>query len=214
MSMHFYIYGALGKNSFCQILKRWYSCWITGQNVQKLQIFAIFASSLWGNLKFYPLKILLAPLSAYQRLRLINKNKIFKHLHSSHFVINENARVSNLPRVDGVQNSPNNLDLNPVTLTYDLWPWKGQYRGTIIRVLKMAKTWENVYLKRTISSLNQMLNPLKSYRGSYLTRHFPQILSPKPLLSSGDIMGRWATVSCPTGPIFCQVTGKVRASRE
>ncbi len=36
---------------------------------------------------------------------------------------NENARVSHLLRVDGVQNSPNNFDLNPVTLTYDLWPW-------------------------------------------------------------------------------------------
>ena len=38
---------------------------------------------------------------------------------------NENALVSHLPRVDGVQNSPNNFDLNPVTLTYDLdlWPW-------------------------------------------------------------------------------------------
>ncbi len=28
---------------------------------------------------------------------------------------NENARVSHLPRVDGVQNSPNNFDLNHVT---------------------------------------------------------------------------------------------------
>ena len=35
----------------------------------------------------------------------------------------ENTRVSNLPRVDGVQNSPNNFDLNPVTLTYDILPW-------------------------------------------------------------------------------------------
>ena len=33
---------------------------------------------------------------------------------------NENACVSHLPRVDGVQKSPNNFDLNPVTLTYDL----------------------------------------------------------------------------------------------
>ena len=40
------------------------------------------------------------------------------------FKQNENARVLHLPRVDGVQNSPNNFDLNPVTLTYDLdlWP--------------------------------------------------------------------------------------------
>ncbi len=30
------------------------------------------------------------------------------------------------------------------------WYGKGQYRGMKIRVLKMAKTWENVYLKRTI----------------------------------------------------------------
>ena len=28
---------------FCQILKRWLLSWITGQNVQRLQIFAIFA---------------------------------------------------------------------------------------------------------------------------------------------------------------------------
>ena len=32
----------------------------------------------------------------------------------------ENVRVSHLPRVDWVQNSPNNFDLNPMTLTYDL----------------------------------------------------------------------------------------------
>ncbi len=31
---------------------------------------------------------------------------------------NENARVSHLPRFDGVQNPPNNFDLNPVTLTF------------------------------------------------------------------------------------------------
>ncbi len=31
--------------------------------------------------------------------------------------IYENARMSHLPRVDGVQN------FDPVTLTYDLWPW-------------------------------------------------------------------------------------------
>ena len=35
---------------------------------------------------------------------------------------NENARVSHLPPADGVQNSPNNFDLNPVILSYDLWP--------------------------------------------------------------------------------------------
>ncbi len=35
-------------------------------------------------------------------------------------VDNENARVSHLPRVDGVQNSLNNFDLSPVTLNYDL----------------------------------------------------------------------------------------------
>ena len=34
----FYIYGALGKKAFCRILKRWLTSWITGQNVQKLQI--------------------------------------------------------------------------------------------------------------------------------------------------------------------------------
>ncbi len=48
----FYIYGALGKKAFCRILKRWFIGWITCQNVQRLQIFAILASYLWGNLKF------------------------------------------------------------------------------------------------------------------------------------------------------------------
>ena len=36
---------------------------------------------------------------------------------------NENAHVLHLLRVDGVQNSPNNFDLDPVILTYYLWPW-------------------------------------------------------------------------------------------
>ena len=33
---------------------------------------------------------------------------------------NENARVLHLPRIDLVQTSPNNFDLNPVNLNYDL----------------------------------------------------------------------------------------------
>ncbi len=37
-----------------------------------------------------------------------------------YYNVNKNARMSHLPRVDGVQNSPNNFDLNPVALTYDL----------------------------------------------------------------------------------------------
>ena len=40
----FYIYGALGKRAFCRNPKRWIIDWITGQNVQKSQNFAIFAS--------------------------------------------------------------------------------------------------------------------------------------------------------------------------
>ena len=40
---HLYIYGMLGKKAFCRILKRWSISWITGQNIQKLQIFAILA---------------------------------------------------------------------------------------------------------------------------------------------------------------------------
>ncbi len=48
----FYIYGAMGKKAFCQILKRWFISWITSLNVQRLQIFAILASLLQGNLKW------------------------------------------------------------------------------------------------------------------------------------------------------------------
>ena len=44
----------LGKKAFCQILKRLFIGWITGQNVQRLQIFAIWASfRLWGNLNLF-----------------------------------------------------------------------------------------------------------------------------------------------------------------
>ena len=39
----FYIYGALCKKAFRQILKRLFISWITGNNVRRLQIFAIFA---------------------------------------------------------------------------------------------------------------------------------------------------------------------------
>ncbi len=42
------------------------------------------------------------------------------HFSAYFYFCNENAHVSHLPRVDGVQNSPNNFDLNPVTLTYIL----------------------------------------------------------------------------------------------
>ena len=42
---------------------------------------------------------------------------------TTYIKINQNACVSHLPRVDGVQNSPNNFDLNPVTLTYDICSW-------------------------------------------------------------------------------------------
>lgn len=35
-------------------------------------------------------------------------------------VTNENARISHLLRVDGVENSPNYFDLDPVILTLDL----------------------------------------------------------------------------------------------
>ncbi len=42
----FYIYGPLGRKAFCQILKRCFISWITSLNVQKLQIFAIFASKV------------------------------------------------------------------------------------------------------------------------------------------------------------------------
>ena len=34
--------------------------------------------------------------------------------------INENACVLHLPRVNGAENSPNNFDIEPVILTYDL----------------------------------------------------------------------------------------------
>ncbi len=39
------------KKAFCRILKRWFICRITDQNVQRLRIFVILASFLWGNLK-------------------------------------------------------------------------------------------------------------------------------------------------------------------
>ena len=42
------VHGALGKKAFCQILKIWF---ITGQNVQRLQIFVILASYLSCSLK-------------------------------------------------------------------------------------------------------------------------------------------------------------------
>ncbi len=42
----FYIYGPLGRKVLCQILKSCYINWITSLNIQKLQIFAIFASYL------------------------------------------------------------------------------------------------------------------------------------------------------------------------
>ncbi len=44
------MYGVLGKKGLCRILKRWFIGRITGQNVQRLQIFAILASFLKGNL--------------------------------------------------------------------------------------------------------------------------------------------------------------------
>ncbi len=37
-------------------------------------------------------------------------------------VLHENARMSHLPQVHGVENTPNKFDLDPVTLTYDLNP--------------------------------------------------------------------------------------------
>ncbi len=42
----FYIYGPLGRKAFYRILKRCFISWITSLNIQKLQIFAIFASYL------------------------------------------------------------------------------------------------------------------------------------------------------------------------
>ena len=36
---------------FCPILNRWFIGWITSQDVQRLQIFAILDAFLWGNLK-------------------------------------------------------------------------------------------------------------------------------------------------------------------
>ena len=39
----FYIYGPLGKNDFCKILKRWLISWIIDQNVQRVLVFAVFA---------------------------------------------------------------------------------------------------------------------------------------------------------------------------
>ena len=45
---------------------------------------------------------------------------IFIENYLCNYNLNENARVSHLTRVNGVQNSPNNFDLKPVTLTYDI----------------------------------------------------------------------------------------------
>ena len=44
----------------------------------------------WSNVSFIVIFLLKVSciLKAYQRLKFINKNKIFKHLHSSNFVIN------------------------------------------------------------------------------------------------------------------------------
>ncbi len=47
----FYIYGALGKKAFCRILKRRFISRITGQNIRKLQNFAISASFLYSYIK-------------------------------------------------------------------------------------------------------------------------------------------------------------------
>ena len=52
-------------------------------------------------------------------------------LNKTHLIenmCNENTRVSHLPWVDGVERSPNRLDLDHVTLTYNrhpcyIWPW-------------------------------------------------------------------------------------------
>ncbi len=44
--------GALGKKAFCQIWNRWFISWITGQNVQKLQILVFFTSCIAGILKY------------------------------------------------------------------------------------------------------------------------------------------------------------------
>ena len=49
--------------------------------------------------------------------------KLLTH-YSWNFLWNElNAHVSHLPQVDRGENSLNNFDLDPVTLTYYLWPW-------------------------------------------------------------------------------------------
>ena len=44
MSLHFTHLWTIGQEVFCQISKRWFIGLITGQNVQKMLIFGVFAS--------------------------------------------------------------------------------------------------------------------------------------------------------------------------
>ena len=61
----FFIYGALSKKAFCQILKRWFISWITGQIVQKLQILLFFVSYIASILKGKKCSTYLVWLSKY-----------------------------------------------------------------------------------------------------------------------------------------------------
>ncbi len=56
------MYGALVKRAFFWIWKRWYISRITSQNVQRMKIFAILVSFLWGNLNVYSFILLLQTL--------------------------------------------------------------------------------------------------------------------------------------------------------
>ena len=59
-------------------LKRWFISWIRGQNVQRLQIFAIFASFLWGNLNIMTKSISTVQLPKLVKLYSITIN-IYKY---------------------------------------------------------------------------------------------------------------------------------------
>ncbi len=78
---------------------------------------------------------LLVVLSCVVQHRVMNSNEFWRRypfwlfnvvpaeyptMQGSVLLMNENACVSHLPRVDGVESSPNKFDLDPVTLTYDL----------------------------------------------------------------------------------------------
>ena len=102
--------------------------------------------------------------------RLHSKNNILhecKILHCSNAQTNENTRVSYLPRVDWVENSLKNFDLDTVTLNYSLWPWRTHthtHTHTGPRTLPLPLTPEvNIYLINLFDAASTYVLTQKSY---------------------------------------------------